>query len=68
MGKVSSVLGRVLMGRKSEFADYVDPRKGTPGNYVLNQKVQKFADRRTKRNRDRASVNRTAIDRSQRGD
>jgi hypothetical protein len=31
------------------------------GNYVLNQKSAKFADRRTRRNRDRASQKRNAI-------
>lgn len=56
------------MGRRSEFDGVVDPTKGAPGKYVLNQKVQKFADRRTKRNRDKSSQNRTAIDRSQRGE
>lgn len=56
------------MGRKEEFHGVVDPSRGTPGNYVLNQKVQKFADRRTKRNRDKSSQNRKAIERSQRGE
>lgn len=35
--------------------------KGTPGWYQLNQKVQVFGDRRTKRNRTRAEKNRRAI-------
>ncbi len=35
--------------------------KGTPGWYVLNQKVQKFEDRRTRRNRSRSEKNRRAI-------
>lgn len=38
--------------------------RGIPGNYVLNQKHQVFADRRTRRNRDRASRDRTEIERS----
>ncbi len=41
---------------------------GVPGNYSLNQKVSKFGDRRTKRERDRSSKNRNAIDRSTRGE
>lgn len=56
------------MGRRDEFHGVVDPSKGAPGNYTLNQKVQKFADRRTKRNRDRSANRRSAIDRSQRGE
>lgn len=35
--------------------------KGIKGNYVLNQKVQVFADRRTRRNRSRSEQNRRAI-------
>lgn len=35
--------------------------KGTPGWYVLNQKSQKFADRRTRRNRSRSENRRRAI-------
>lgn len=35
--------------------------KGTPGWYQLNQKVQKFEDRRTRRNRSRSEKNRRAI-------
>jgi hypothetical protein len=42
--------------------------RGTPGFYRLNQKVQKFGDRRTKRERDRSTKNRNAIDRSRRED
>lgn len=38
-----------------------DLGKGTPGFYRLNQKVQKFQDRRTRRGRDRSSQNRNAI-------
>lgn len=34
---------------------------GTPGWYRLNQKVQKFEDRRTRRNRSRSEKNRRAI-------
>ena len=41
-----------------------DQYRGTPGNYVLNQKHKVFADRRTRRNRDRASRNRTEIEQS----
>ena len=44
------------MAKKKKFR----PR-GTPGNYVLNQKVQKFADRRTRRNRSRSETRRNAI-------
>lgn len=36
--------------------------KGTPGWYVLNQKSQKFGDRRTKRNRTRSEKTRREID------
>lgn len=35
--------------------------RGIPGNYVLNQKFQRFEDRRTKRNRSRSEQNRRAI-------
>lgn len=35
--------------------------RGIPGNYRLNQKVQKFQDRRTKRQRTRADRNRAEI-------
>lgn len=35
--------------------------KGTAGWYILNQKVQKFDDRRTRRNRSRSDKNRRAI-------
>lgn len=35
--------------------------RGAPGNYTLNQKVHKFADRRTRRNRSRSEKNRRAI-------
>jgi hypothetical protein len=53
------------MGRnKNDFHGAIDPSKGAPGNYTLNQKVQKFGDRRTKRERDKSSQNRKAIDRS----
>lgn len=46
------------MGRKKQY-------RGIPGNYVLNQKHQVFADRRTRRNRDRSSRNRREITQSQ---
>jgi hypothetical protein len=36
--------------------------KGTAGWYVLNQKTQKFGDRRTKRNRTRSEKTRREID------
>lgn len=36
--------------------------KGTPGNYVLNQKFMRFEDRRTKRNRTRSEQTRRAIE------
>ena len=35
--------------------------KGTPGYYVLNQKFQRFEDRRTKRNRTRSEQKTRAI-------
>ena len=38
-----------------------DKVKGTPGWYVLNQKSQKFEDRRTRRNRSRSDKNRSEI-------
>lgn len=56
------------MNRRANFAAGIDPTKGAPGNYVLNQKVAKFSDRRTKRNRDKSSQNRNAIDSSRRGE
>ncbi len=46
------------MSRKKQY-------RGIPGNYVLNQKAQVFGDRRTKRNRDRATRNRREIEQSQ---
>lgn len=53
---------------ESRLSNFVGGGKGIPGNYVLNQKVTKFGDRRTKRNRDRSSQNRKAIGRSQDGE
>lgn len=44
------------MAKKKKFR-----ARGIPGNYVLNQKVQKFEDRRTRRNRSRSEKNRRAI-------
>lgn len=38
--------------------------KGAPGKYTLNQKAPVFDDRRTKRNRDRSTKNRKAIEES----
>jgi hypothetical protein len=35
--------------------------RGTPGWYVLNQKFQRFEDRRTKRNRTRSEQKTRAI-------
>lgn len=35
--------------------------KGTPGWYVLNQKFQRFEDRRTKRLRTRGAQKRAAL-------
>lgn len=55
------------MSRQNNFSFGIDPTKGAPGKYVLNQKSQKFGDRRTKRERDRSSQNRKAIDRSRGG-
>lgn len=40
--------------RKKKVRDY-STGKGIAGHYVLNQKTQKFADRRTKRNRTRSA-------------
>lgn len=37
------------------------PGKGAPGNFRLNQHAPLFHDRRTRRNRDRASKERKAI-------
>lgn len=39
--------------------------RGIPGNYRLDQKHQVFLDRRTRRNRDRATRNRREIEQSQ---
>lgn len=39
-----------------------DKHRGIPGNYSLNQQHQVFGDRRTRRNRDRSTKNRTAIE------
>lgn len=50
--------------RESRLNNFVGGGKGIPGKYALNQKVAKFGDRRTKRNRDRATANRKAIERS----
>lgn len=49
---------------KDRLSNFVYGGKGIPGNYSLNQKVAKFGDRRTKKNRDRSSQNRKAIGRS----
>jgi len=35
--------------------------RGAPGHYNLNQKFQRFEDRRTRRNRSRAEMRRNAI-------
>lgn len=51
--------------RESRLDNFVGGGKGIPGNYSLNQKVAKFGDRRTKKNRDRSSQKRKAIGRSQ---
>lgn len=45
------------MKKKNPLSKLVRAR----GNFVLNQKTQKFDDRRTKRNRDRSSRQRNAI-------
>jgi hypothetical protein len=42
--------------------------QGNGGSYNLNQHSAKMQDRRTKRNRDKSSQSRTAIDRSRRGE
>lgn len=39
--------------------------RGIPGNYKLNQHADVFHDRRTRRNRDRASRTRKAIEEQQ---
>lgn len=54
------------MPDKSRLSNFVRGGQGTPGNYSLNQKVSKFGDRRTKRNRDRSTKNRNAIEKSSR--
>jgi hypothetical protein len=51
---------------KDRLSNFVYGGKGIPGNYSLNQKVNKFGDRRTKRNRDRSNQNRREIDKSSR--
>lgn len=51
---------------KDRLSNFVYGGKGIPGQYSLNQKVSKFGDRRTKRQRDRSTKNRTEIDRSSR--
>lgn len=56
-----------MAARNANFAFGVDPTKGAAGKYVLNQKTAKFADRRTKRDRDRSTKNRNAINRSRDG-
>lgn len=52
------------MAGKRRLENFVYGGQGIPGNYRLNQKVSKFGDRRTKRNRDRSTQNRNAIDKS----
>lgn len=43
----------------------MDPRvKGAPGKYRLNQHAPVFGDRRTKRNRDRSTRTRKAVQES----
>ena len=49
---------------ESRMGNFIGGGKGVPGNYSLNQKVTKFGDRRTKRNRDRSTANRKAVNRS----
>lgn len=44
------------MAKKKKFR-----ARGIPGNYVLNQKFQRFEDRRTRRNRSRSEMRRNAI-------
>ena len=46
--------------RKRKVRDY-STGKGLAGNYVLNQKFQRFEDSRTKRNRTRSAQNRREI-------
>lgn len=50
----------------SRLNNFVAGGQGTPGAYMLNQKVSKFADRRTRRNRDRSTINRKAVQESTR--
>lgn len=52
------------MADKKRLDNFVYGGQGIPGNYRLNQKVSKFGDRRTKRNRDRSAQNRNAVERS----
>lgn len=61
-------MGERSVNRKANFVAGIDPTKGAPGNYVLNQKAPKFGDRRTKRNRDKSSQNRNSIESSRRGE
>lgn len=53
---------------ESRLSHFVGGGKGIPGNYSLNQKINKFGDRRTKRNRDRSTKNRKAIENSAKDD
>ena len=48
----------------SRLNNFIGGGKGIPGNYSLNQKVTKFGDRRTKRNRDRSTATRKSIQKS----
>lgn len=53
--------------RKTRKSCELVPKKKIPkhrSNYVLNQKFAIFGDRRTKRNRDRATRNRKAVEES----
>lgn len=50
-----------IMDHMSTKQNPLDGLVKTRGNYVLNQKSAKFADRRTKRNRTRGAQNRRAI-------
>lgn len=49
---------------KNRSNNFIYGQGGIPGNYSLNQKVSKFGDRRTKRNRDRSAKKRNAISES----
>lgn len=55
-----------MPAEKKRTNNFIYGSTGVPGNYTLNQKVSKFGDRRTKRERDRSTQNRKSVERSMR--